>query len=147
MILLPVFKDQVKTYRIMFGATMMVANLIAMVLFWKGVGTPFAFTILILTVANALTGIFKIPMEGYFWHLMTKPFPHVEDKRHVLTLDRSRTMWNVKWYQMTPEVEDWCRANCRGVIGIRPEIRYAEDRRIFWFTNRNDALHFKMRWG
>lgn len=147
MILLPVFKDQVKTYRVISGTTMIVANLLAMVLFWKGVGIPFGLTICVLTAASGLIQVFKIPVEGQFWYWLTAPFPQVEDKKLIATLARSRTMWNCKWYEMAPEVEEWCRANCRGVVGIRPELRYGHDRRIIWFTNRNDALHFKMRWG
>jgi hypothetical protein len=52
------------------------------------------------------------------------------------------------FYERTPELEDWYKANCVGWMGVIPErereTRHAK--RLFWFTNKNDAFQFRMRW-
>jgi hypothetical protein len=52
------------------------------------------------------------------------------------------------FYEMTPELHDWYKANCVGWMGVIPEreIETRQGRRLFWFTNKNDAFAFRMRW-
>lgn len=93
--------------------------------------------------------VFGAQMEARYWRWRAKNGWKFEDAKGNFTQDGQHMIVGFKWEALTPEVESWCRENCKSSFGVVPmmgsEVGIQKPSSI-WFANGDDAFHFKMRW-
>jgi hypothetical protein len=77
-------------------------------------------------------------------HTMT--LVEIDDRNQIVTPYKYDESW--KFFERTPDLAAWCRENCQGFVGVLPKRPNddKENHRVFWFSRKDDAFAFKMRW-
>lgn len=69
------------------------------------------------------------------------------DRKNIFTEKRTNLFW--VYLGLNSEVTEWCERNCSGQVGVMPIKGAAKadgSTKTVWFSDPNDALHFKMVW-
>lgn len=133
------------------GVEMIMFTLCVIALFGMIVGT---FTSETLSAAGGLSTIIVIfymllisvapALEFKFWRWWARNRIQITDRHHsftkIDTIDEKRL-----WFNLTDEVAEWVKENCRGRVVVIPEVDPMW-RRVVAFSDPDDAFHFKMRW-
>ncbi len=145
------------TKRVLIGALKIAMGAIAITI-CMGIATFFTnnktfsnLTAIVATTMNlsmlALLGAAQL--EARFWARKAKNSQwQFEDKKETLSQSGNHMIVGIRWDDLDPQVLAWCRENCKGHYGVRPWVGHdgLGKPRIIWFSNGDDAFHFKMRW-
>ncbi len=137
--------DPQRFFRVYIGVSgcFMLAALIGTVTLWISMWT--AILLLLLVIPCLVLLVAGDLIETKLLDLITRRFARVEDRFFKVTEGSRRGPNGIAVYRFSAEISEWCAANLSGIYGILPQTQF-EDRRIIWFTDPRDAIHFKMRW-
>ncbi|RYF05917.1 MAG: hypothetical protein EOO77_27725 [Oxalobacteraceae bacterium] len=101
-----------------------------------------------LIIANTLTAFWPNILGNILAPILrrTMTLVAIDDRNQIVTPYNYDASWN--FFQRTPDLAAWYRDNCRGFMGVLPKrpSEADENHRVFWFTRKDDAFAFKMRW-